>query len=547
MIFLVKMRNICARRYVALLILSLMILSQGIISVRAADGGPDEILRQTEIVVSYTSYEWWLLRWSDNSPQCQIYIDHEGWPTQNEVYYSCGSKVYLEWVNTPSCSTLTESNTDTSGCIGLYLHEVSSTPSEKTILVDLPKPQVYLTLGNCTQTATDNRCTSLPTLILNGEEPLPNEQITAIHVNVQGIDYGCPGSSCEVPLQPTTMSGASVEFWADSSFGDASDHFTALVRVVDTGVSSTASTGAWYVDVLSSQWRGKQISTCAQLWDSFPPLGGVPTWLSTPDSTSVLASQVSYNYLAGRLISQGIVDAQSCPSNGLLPNGYSDACGLEKALPLVQEWQNRFDAKIIEVAQQTSVPAQLMKNLFAQESQFWPGAFKDPKEFGLGQITDSGAEALLMWDASFYEQFCPLILDSSNCQRGYVYLSKENQAIIRGALALQAKSDCPTCLTGIDLSSVDFSINLFANTLLANCSQVSRIIYNATNRSPGSVTDYENLWRFTVANYHVGPGCLSYAIYGAWTRHDTMDWEHVSTYLTPACQSVIPYVDKVTR
>ena len=173
----------------------------------------------------------------------------------------------------------------------------------------------------------------------------------------------------------------------------------------------------------------------------------------------------------------------------MLANGYADACGYEIAKPLVDEWQNRFDEKIIAVANETGVPAQLMKNLFAQESQFWPGVFRVPSEYGLGQITDNGAETILLWNASFFEQFCPLVLAASTCSRGYVYLNEDHRALLRGALALQAKSDCPDCDTGIDLTNVDFSIRLYAETLLANCSQVSRIVYNATNRSPGAVSD----------------------------------------------------------
>ena len=51
-----------------------------------------------------------------------------------------------------------------------------------------------------------------------------------------------------------------------------------------------------------------------------------------------------------------------------------------------------------------------MKNLFAQESQFWPGMFRVPYEFGLGQITDQGADAIFMWNPVFFQQFCPLVL-----------------------------------------------------------------------------------------------------------------------------------------
>jgi hypothetical protein len=153
----------------------------------------------------------------------------------------------------------------------------------------------------------------------------------------------------------------------------------------------------------------------------------------------------------------------------------------------------------------------------------------------------------LLWNPTFFKQFCPLVLDEKACRKGYIYLSKENQAIVRGALAIQARADCAGCPAGIDLSNANFTIQLFAEMLLANCEQVAQVVYNATGQIPGEVSSYGNLWRFTVANYHVGPGCLSYAMYTAWSAGAEMDWEHVSNYLTEPCKSVIPYVQKVTN
>jgi hypothetical protein len=214
-------------------------------------------------------------------------------------------------------------------------------------------------------------------------------------------------------------------------------------------------------------------------------------------------------------------------------------------MPDVIEWQNQFDDQIMQVAIDTNVPAQLLKNLFAQESQFWPGEFRTANEFGLGQITDNGADALLLWNPSFYNEFCPLVLTEDQCSVGYLKLDPENQAILRGALATSADADCEACEYGIDLASVDESINLAAHTLLANCDQVAQIIYNATGSLAGEISSYDELWKFTIADYHIGPGCLSYAVYTSWAAGATMDWEHVSTLLTEPCESVIPYVTEV--
>jgi hypothetical protein len=509
---------------------------------------PDETPpRQTSLIVPFTEYEWWVIRWSDNQILCRVLIDHTGLPTGPEILADCGNTVYDLWRTTPACVVSEDSTEAPQACPGVYLFFINSRPAERTILVDLPAPTVWVTLADCIPSIPENLCPNIPSLLLTGEEPLPNEEIVAIHAVINDRRITCEGPTCQVPLRPTFPEGITVEFWADSSFGDSSRVFSALVRVIDTGVSPDPRVGGWYVDVISSQWRGRLMATCAQSWVSFPPLGSPPDWLTTPEVTELLASEEPYQFLAGQLISQGVVDAQECPGSGLLPNGYADACGLEIAMPYVLEWQNQFDERIIEVALETGVPAQLMKNLFAKESQFWPGAFKSPEHMGLGQITSKGADALLMWKPAFFEQFCPLVLHNEVCERGYFRLSDQEQALLRGALAMEASSLCPECPAGIDLSQANFSVDLFAQTLIANCHQVGQIVHNASQQIAGRVSTYEDLWKFTLANYHAGPGCLSYAIHNSWAQRQSLVWENVSTQFTPACEGVVEYVNQIAR
>jgi hypothetical protein len=513
--------------------------------VSAAEDTSGEIVRQATIVISYTRYEWWLLRWSDNNLMCQVYIDHEGLPTANDILIDCGGTIYTQWINTLPCAGLDEGVLPATGCIGFYLYFIGSAPAEKEVKVNLPPPIVFVSLVGCTPIAPENLCPTIPQLHFVGEEPLPNELISAIHIRMDNSETTCIGSTCDIQLRPTRLSGSTIEFWADSSFGDSSVKFTAMVRVIESGVSTSPSGSGWYIDVLSDQWNGQQLATCSQVWQAFPPIGGVPEWLSTPEDPAFLATEEPYSYLAGRLIAQGAVDASPCSGGGLLSNGYADNCGLDLAMPKVIEWQNQFDDQIMQVAMDTKVPAQLLKNLFAEESQFWPGVFRKPNEFGLGQITDNGADALLLWNPSFFNQFCPLVLTEDQCSGGYLKLDSTNQAILRGALATSADADCENCEFGIDLTSVEKSINLVAHTLLANCEQVAQIVFNATGQIAGAVSSYEELWKFTVADYHTGSGCLSYALYTSWAARATMDWEHVSTHLTEPCETVIPYVTEI--
>ena len=500
--------------------------------------------RQTVVIEPYTEYMWWLIRWSTNEILCSIPVDHEGPPTIEEVSKACGAELATEWWNTPPCKL---NNKPASRCEGVYVYLATITPKEREVVVQLPKPTVWLTLEGCPQTTPDEVCPSLPILALTGEEPLPDQSIVAVQGTYDGEPFYCPGNVCRLQMRATPLLGVTVEFWADSSYGDSSEHYFAQVRAIESGVSPVPGGSGWYVDVISSQWLGKPLTSCARIWEAFPPAGTPPTWLSTPDHFELLASGEPYFYLAGRTISQGLVDVSSCPGGGLLPNGYADACGLEKARPLIEEWQNQFDQRIIGVSHETGIPAQLMKNLFAQESQFWPGMFRVPYEFGLGQVTDQGADAIFLWNPIFFEQFCSLVLSADACSRGYLGLTVPDQAMLRGALALQAKADCVDCPTGVNLDDTYFTVSLFANMLQANCAQIARSVFTATNQMAGRVATYEDLWRLTVANYHAGPGCVAFAIHQAWQTAGKLDWGTVSTRFTDPCRGVVPYVDQITR
>lgn len=524
-----------------LLLLVPLLLAMGWVVTSAAEEPPS---RYTEITVSYVEYEWWLIRWSNNTIECRIIVDHEGLPYPDDIYVYCGDSLHQEWLDTDPCKPILKGN-DTSSCSGLYLHRIASEPKEKILLVDLPFPEAWISISGCEPIPPDNRCDILPSLLITAEEPLPNETITQIQGTYNQIPFICQGDTCEVPLRPTINEGVEVVFWADSSFGDSSEHYEALVRVSDAGVSEIPEQGDWIINVMSDRLLGYPTLGCGPIWHSFPPLGGLPGWLDSPDSPDLLATNEPYMYLAGRLIATGIVDATECPTDGLATNGYANQCGLDKARPEVDAWQNRFDAHIVSVAQETGIPAKLMKNLFAQESQFWPGGFSEADEFGLGQLTEMGADTVLLWNASFYNQFCPLILNISTCKLGYAQLEERDQAILRGALAINASSNCPNCPAGIDLNHAIYSIDLFAQTLTANCHQAGQIISNARGEFPGSVASYEDLWRFTLVNYHAGPGCLANAVYAS--PNSALTWKNFAPDLESECPGTKAYVESITR
>jgi hypothetical protein len=529
---------------VMLFLASLVLASpRGVVAAGNQPTGPD---RFTEIVQRYTSYEWWLTNWSDNTVLCSIDVDHQGLPSAEDILDACGQDAYDQWIATDPCPS-------TDDCSGYYLQLAKSKPAQRKVGVQQPPPLVWVTLNGCVPFNSTFKCDSLPTLVLTGEEPLAGEYITNLSGNVDAKPFNC-ATPCQLDLGPTGEEGSNLEFWAFSSYGDSSQIFQARVRVTK---SKDPSDPEWYTDVLSSQWQGNVLAGCSLIWDTFPPLGGAPDWLSTPQRPEELVTNVSYEYLSADLIKKGVVDATSCEDGGIFANGFANTCGLEAARPAVNDWQNRFDKQIFLASQQTGVPARLLKNIFARESQFWPGTAADHPEAGLGQMTDGGADVLLTWNPGFYEQFCPSVLNDVECKTkiypkpedGWegIGLNNSERSLLRGALVNSVDSVCPGCSLGIDLKKTDYSVGVFAQTLVANCRQTGKVIDLNYGNGQMNLASYEDLWRFTLVNYNAGPGCLGLAVNETNISGEPLDWAHLSTHLTTACKGAINYVNEISN
>jgi len=482
---------------------------------------------------------------------CQLYIEHEGWPDSEEVRHFCGTSLLAQWMSTQPC-VFSDSVTSAAQCSGLYLHLASVTPSKRDLKIELDPPDVELSIAGCNPLPPENRCTTLPSLHLEGVEPLPNEIIISIQGFIDNVPFDCPGSSCEIPIGATGSAGVPIQFWANSSYGDSSEIFSARIRVIAQGDFASpeeisSDEPLYFVDILSDKLRGNITSTCSQIWSSFTPVGGAPRWLATPLYIQDLVSSQQYYFLAGSLIEENVVDASTCENGGLERGGVANQCGVEIAEPLVKDWQNQFDGEILRIASETGVPAQLMKNIFSQESQFWPGIYGKVSEAGLGHLSDLGADTVLLWNPSFFSQFCPLILSTEACQRGFGNLDLADQEMLRGALVQKVNAACPDCPMGIDLEEANYSISIFARSLLANCEQVGQIIQNATQTKAGEAASYEDLWKFTLTNYNAGSGCLINAIQRTAAMNQQLDWANVSSHLEEGCQGAIAYVDAVSR
>ena len=508
----------------------------------AVPPGPD---RFSVTVVDYTKYYWWLVHYGEDDVECKIVTDHEGLPTPGDVYVDCGKDLYEKWIKQKPCQ-----ETDINLCEGLYVHLVKTEPAQKEVAVPLPPATVQVTLENCdpVYTSFTSICDSEPILVLTGIEPLPDYQIISIEGLYEGQPFICD-AICRLQIPVTDEDGYVIQFWANSSYGDSSEMFEALVRVAVTSAGDPDRL-FWYADVLSSQWAGVPVASCVEAWGTLPPVGGPPHWLSTPPRSEELGTNVPYNYLAAQLIRAGAVDVSACPDGGLLPDGGASNCGVEAAREAVIAWQNQFDDIILSVAQDTGVPAYLLKNLFAIESQFWPGRSLR-NDIGFGQLTEKGADTALLWNPPFFYQFCPLVMDATECSKGYLHLSEEQQEYVRQSLIMAVDAVCQDCPLGINLDRANFGIGVFAHTMLANCEQAGQLVENVSGEKAGNVASYEDLWKFTLVNYNAGPGCLGNAL-DATAGEDTpekqeLTWENVSAHLEPACQGAINYVNEISK
>lgn len=503
-----------------------------------APPGPD---RFSVTTVDYTKYFWWMIRWGENDTVCEMEIDHEGMPTPGDVYVDCGENIYEDWVEQKPCTEF-----DVKLCKWFYVFLVDSKPAQKQISTKLPPPTVQVTLENCrpVYSSSTSICEYEPVLVLTGIEPLPDHQIIGIEGLYEGQPFACD-AVCRLKLPITGEQGFTLQFWAYSSYGDSSEIFDAQIRVAVSDAGDP-DRSFWYVDVLSSQWVGVPLASCVGTWGTLPPVGGPPEWLITPPESEMLNSDIPYTYLAAQLIQQQAVDVSMCPDGGLMPDNTVSACGMEAAREEVTAWQNQFDEIIWNVGRDTGVPARLLKNLFANESQFWPGAHLK-SDIGLGQLTEKGADTTLLWNPPFFYQFCPLVMDSAECSKGYLNLDDEQQKYVRLSLIDAVNANCDECPLGVDLDRANFSIGVFAHTMLANCEQAGQLVENVTGGTAGAAASYEDLWKFTLVNYNAGPGCLGSALEVTEGEELELTWENLAPHLEPACQGSINYVNEISK
>lgn len=363
-----------------------------------------------------------------------------------------------------------------------------------------------------------------PYIIIIAYGDIPDDVSLEIRGRINDqIEFVCNGNPCELSLMVDSV----VNFLVYAASGNVSQEYTATIRVMQS------SGGGYMVSVESFSPTVYYADGCSKIWN----LTGAqyPGWARFTQSPLDLRTGETLHYLAGRLIDKGIVDASDCPNGGMAGTG-PNGCGIERTRQAMIDWQNQYDLDIWLAAQEVGIPPKLLKTLILRESQFWPGNSRYfMAEFGLAQVNDFGADVALRWDYDLYKQVCATVM--LDCSIPYMARSSSARAMLRGALIDWLDAQCPTCDYGLDMEVAHASINTITHILYANCKEANYVL--SSNKVVAN--SYEDLWKFTMVNYHSGIYCLDTAVKAVAGQKKNVDWLTISPNLT--CPGALQYVN----
>jgi hypothetical protein len=334
-------------------------------------------------------------------------------------------------------------------------------------------------------------------------------------------EFICPGAFCELPLERDSV----ITFRAYSSDGTVSSPVNATIRVALTDAGYTLK-----IDTLEP--TRLFIDSCSQVWGFEGASSG--EWSVFPQSPRLLNTDKNLHYLASELVSAGLVDVSNCPGGGYGPEGLN-GCAIEKAMPVVLEWQNQYDFNVWLAGRDHGIPPKILKTLIEVESQFWPGNSRFfMEEFGLAQINQLGTDALLRWDKDFYDRVCPNVL--GDCSERYLRQPTDLRAMLRGYVLRTMDAECPTCRYGMDMVKAQKSIHTIARALRSTCVDTNLILDTYDFQA-----SYEELWKYTLATYHSGFQCMQDGIETSLVVNAEQNWSSVANVIP--CSGTRDYVE----
>lgn len=270
-------------------------------------------------------------------------------------------------------------------------------------------------------------------------------------------------------------------------------------------------------------------------------------WLHIPADPGELATREYYGFLAGQLISSGVIDAADCPLGGTWPSGYANACGLDRAKETVFLLQNMYDDEILQAARDVGTPPVMLKQLLRYESQFWPKQYGF-YHHGLSHVTLIGASAALQWNPALYNEVCQEYYKGP-CPGVYLSSVQYFDNNLSNQLVSMLDSSCEDCEYGIDVQKAEESINLISQVLMGYCRQASQIVYNVSGKHSSYVVDYATIWKLTLINYNAGPGCVYAALDNAYDGEDDfLTWSEISNNVEgDGCLRGLKYAEGITE
>jgi hypothetical protein len=484
------------------------------------EAAQDQRITEKKFVIQ--AQHWQLARWGDGSLVCDLYIEHDQPPSYKEVIEFCGYGTFLDWIYTPPCIDAANGGPG-ADCAGLLHRYVGETVYAYKKEVEIPKIRIKVVNVNC---IPGEWCESNPVVRVIAYEPLNDYRILKVHVRVGGREMIFDGSDGQLPLPTTGEQGDWLEYWAESDYGDQSEHI--LIKYRD--YQPDPRTSFYRFDLLGAEWAAYAASG-SLLWGIFPPTDrALIKVLEQPLTIQYLYTTNRYIYLVSHLIKAGHVDASDCQNSGLYSDGSANPCGEKAAAELVLEWQNRYNDQIFQAAVKHNIPARVLKGILAQETQFWPTS-EDPYELGLGKITENGADMLLMWNLDYYLAICSPIYSEIGCSAGYSNLAPVQQTILRRAV--------------FDQVGTQYEIDMLAAALYASAAQINQIIRNTAQKEPFEVATFEDMWKFTIANYHIGSGCVGVGMENISDSGSNFTWDELVNNMVGDCKNAKIYVESV--
>jgi hypothetical protein len=228
----------------------------------------------------------------------------------------------------------------------------------------------------------------------------------------------------------------------------------------------------------------KQSDSCTMAYGQMPE--PIPGWLKTGVAEEILATTTRYDLLVGQLLKHGYVDGSACPASGLTVEGSPNACGLQVSQEMMVTWQNQYDHAIWAASQLNNLPPLILKAVVAVESQFWPASDWTKGEIGLGQMTELGADLVLMWRTEVYQGVCRQAFGEKGCRTAYMFQDLQTQRLLRGQVLRNIDVSCPNCAHRLDIEKSELAVSYLAETLNASCSQAARTITMATDHTPSA-------------------------------------------------------------